>query len=358
MSGTTRVSVPGKLILMGEHAAVYGRPALVAAIGSRLHVRVAGRSDGVVAIDLPPLGYRATTTWPAIRSAGATARQAWQAFVADPGPERFRALRSADAGALVCIALAEVAAGRASLPGLDVRVESELPVGAGLGSSAAAAVGVVAATLATLDEELDWTRVPELALEVERRQHGLPSGIDTTTVFHGGVLWIRRVESGLVSEPVAVQPGLISQLHVYDTGRPAEGTGEVVAAVRGRRDAATAEFDRILERMEEATRTLRALLESADAGMADLLAPVRAFQRCLQEIGVVPAPVRAIVTAVERAGGAAKISGAGALSGKCAGCMIVVHPDPEVLSSLPALQPLRRIEAPLGVEGTRLESIA
>lgn len=362
-SSMTRVSVPGKLILMGEHAAVYGCPALVASLGLRMSVQLEPTGSQGVRLSLPDLGREEHLEWDELRAVTSEARRAWQAFAADPTPERSRALRQQRPGDLVAVALGEVIEAAGDRPeerghpchGLRVAVESAIPVGSGLGSSAAAAVGVVGGYLATRGLDHGWSAVHPVALEVERRQHGFPSGIDAATVFHGGLLWCHRGEDGLFFEPLAARPRLLRRFHVFHTGRPPESTGEVVAGVRALRERDRVDFDEQLERMEDATRQLREFLDDDATSDADLVDPVRRYHRALRAIGVVPDPVQRIVRQVEAAGGAAKISGAGSLAGPGAGSLIVVHRRPEEIELLTGLQ---RYEAPLAVEGLRVETVA
>jgi len=363
MASITRVSVPGKLILIGEHAAVYGRPALVAAVGMRMHVALETSARPGVRIDLPQLGHRAEAGWAEIRQLTDAARSAWNAYAASPTPAGFGMLREADAAHLVKLALGESMAALEQDPeaggpcaGLDLTIDSAIPVGAGFGSSAAAAIGVVTACLATALDSVPWEQVQEIALEVERRQHGFPSGIDGATVYHGGVIWAERRDDQLEVEPVAARPALVQALRIFHTGQPGESTGAVVAEVRARRDHDPAAFDAHLDRMEWATDEMRRLLVDDRADIAEIAQPMRDFQATLAQIGVVPPRVRELVAEIERHGGAAKISGAGSLTGSGAGCLIVVHPDPEEIDRIEALGPLQEIPARLGAEGVRLES--
>lgn len=359
-TSTTRVSVPGKLILMGEHAAVYGRPAMVASIGLRMRVQLTPEEGSAVRLDLPDVGLASELTWAEIHDRTRRVRKSWRAFSEDPSPEAFERLRPEGARELVELALGESArelgeSGDASAEqGLRLGIESDIPVGSGFGSSAAAAVGIVVAYLASRDADHGAATVGRIALEVERRQHGFPSGVDSATVYHGGVLWCARTAVGLETEPLAVDPEALRRFRVLDTGAPAESTGTVVADVRARRDRDPEAFDEMLAEMEAATREFRHLLVAGVEGDA-LLEPIRAYQRRLESLGVVPGRVRELVRAVERAGGAAKISGAGSLTGRGAGSLLVVGVEP---SDVPALGRLEPLAAALGVEGARLESVA
>ena len=73
----------------------------------------------------------------------------------------------------------------------------------------------------------------------------------------------------------------------------------------------------------------------------------------LSSYGVVPDAVKEIVQDIERIGGAVKISGAGALSGTCAGCLLIILPEDGDLAA-----GLEEISAPLAAEGVRVESVA
>jgi len=363
------VSTPGKLILMGEHAVVYGRPALVAAIDLRLSARLApcpALSNGV-RLDLPDLNHREDLSWSEVRRYAREARERWDDYAREPGPNGFKVLRGEDPAHVVKAALGEAlaaieAGGMIEPPeGVELRVRSELPIGSGFGSSAATAVGVLAAALSAFgageDSSEETERLSRLALEVERRQHGSPSGADGAAILRGGVLHVRRLPSGdLETAPVTVRSPLLSRIRVYDTGTPLEATGAVVAAVRARRDCDPARHETILDRMAAATEAFRAELEREDEDRERALHLIREHQACLEELGVVPERVRTVVRSVEAAGGAAKISGAGSLAGPGAGCLLVYHPDPQAAAGWPFLQTYPFYSVHLGASGFRQEA--
>ena len=90
-------------------------------------------------------------------------------------------------------------------------------MGAGFGSSAAVAVSVLAGFRAWRGSGADPGRVERLALEVERRQHGRPSGVDHGTVLRGGVQWAARDTAGkLRLSPVAAAPEVLAAFRADD----------------------------------------------------------------------------------------------------------------------------------------------
>jgi mevalonate kinase len=359
-------SAPGKLILCGEHAVVYRRPALVAAVDLRLTARLEGGGEAgrrspeaPVRLRVPSLGLDEETSWRQVYGYAAAARQRWEAWSAGSSADAFANVRSDDPGHLLKVALGEAARwlGEQGGPLLTVDVESELPHGCGFGSSAAAAVAVVAGYLRFRAAEVDRRIVEALALEAERRQHGAPSGVDGAAVLHGGLLWAERNSAGeLAFSPFAARSPILERIAVYDTGRPAEGTGAVVADVRRRAAAEPARYEAQWEAIEIATRAFGTLLETGVDAMGTAIGIVRRCQRALEAIGVVPEPVRELVARVEAAGGAAKVSGAGSLAGPGAGTLLVLHREPRALDELAPLAALRRFPVTLGGPGLLVEA--
>lgn len=343
---------------MGEHAVVYGRPAVVASVGLTARVVLIPRAGGV-AIELPDIDFRSELAWSEIIDYARGARSAWVEYSRRPTPETFDRVRGRDPDHLIKVALGEVAedVALADLEGLTVEVASEIPIGAGFGSSAAMAVGVVAAALEMLDPPADAPRIDRLAMEAERRQHGLPSGVDHRTVLHGGLTWARAGSDGrLEVEQLSADSDLLAGFHVFHTGAPEETTGAVVAEVRRRKLEAPERFDGILDRMGRLVIEFYDLLSGASPAPDEVTRVVRDYERCLEEIGVVPEGVRDVVRRVEAAGGAAKISGAGGLAGPGAGCLLVYWPH-RAEDSLPSeLDAYTRHSVTLGVEGLRLET--
>jgi mevalonate kinase len=364
-------SAPGKLILAGEHAAVYGRPALVAAVDARLVVEGGERAERGIDIDLSDLGLRETTSGAALREYAARAQERWRAFHDDPTPQRFRELRGDDPAHLVKVALGETLLrhGGAIEPAWAFRVVSKLPVGSGMGSSAAAAAALTAAAMRLLGRPADLDEVETLVRETERRQHGSPSGVDGAVVLRGGVQWVERAAEGALRLEALPSPlPLLEEIRVLDTGSPGQSTGEVVTAVRQLRAADPARFEELLDRLEQATRRVRDALVASAASVASaelgaregaaLADAIHDAQRGLEALGVVPPEVRALVRRIEGRGGAAKVSGAGALHGPGAGCLVVYHPHPASLFVGGLIRPESLLPVRLGAPGLRVEERA
>lgn len=369
---SVRLSVPGKVILMGEHAAVYGRPAVVAAVDLRLEVEACVGSvtgGGGVHLDLPDIGVAEEHSWPEVEEFANRARRQWRAFRA--GQEPFRASR--DRSGLVRIAVGEAMASLAAAASaplrertLELRLRSAIPVGGGLGSSAAAAVGVVAAVrrlaVATAGASSDLLparvdgeellAIESAALEVERRQHGFPSGIDSGTVLRGGVLLVRDRGGDLGFDELPQRGWLRRGIRIVDSGTPGQTTGAVVTTVRkfyGEDPDGVAE---VLDRIGDAAEAFREALVADRETEAS--AAIRAGHRSLVDLGVVPGAIAERVARIEAAGGSAKISGAGALEGESAGALICMlgGRDSGTIGGLSDLAP---VDAPIGAEGLRFE---
>lgn len=372
MTDTVTVSVPGKLILMGEHAVVYGHPALVTTLGARLRVRAETLTVDAVEIELPSLGSECSTDWPSITALATERRRRWEREHVEPRNEgpRDAAPEPHDrwgADELVRIALGETARELdvSTLPGIRLRIESEIPIGAGFGSSAATAVGVGASLSLLTGHGLDLPRLGRVAIEVERRQHGTPSGIDCEAVLHGGVLRFRRLASErdrfapeLECRPFASRPPLLDRLDVYDSGRPRETTGQVVGAVRRLREDRPALVDGIFDEISGATSVLEPQLLSEDPDLDAVRRSVRAAEAALEDLGVVPEPIRRRIDTLHSEGGAAKISGAGALSGESAGSLLVLAPPDESVPREGIPGSWKRLDVELGGPGIRVEETA
>lgn len=206
-------SAPGKIILFGEHAVVYGEPAIAVPVGqlaARAEVEPAAH-DGIL-LRAPDLGE---AVW----------------------------LHEAPADHPLGAAVEElIAAGRASgrqLPtgGITISVTSTIPIASGLGSGAAIAAALIRALALYWgwDELATDAAVSSLTFNVERIHHGTPSGIDNTVVSYKRPVFFARAGG---ERPQRMQPLLETfepavPLHflIADTGLKAP-THEPVGDVR------------------------------------------------------------------------------------------------------------------------------
>ena len=157
----------GKVILLGEHAVVYGYPALAAALDRGVTIDAVGTpAGGPLRLDIPAWDLRVS----------ASARD-----------EEHPASR-----ALAAIA-DELGIGR---PAVSLLGDAQIPHSAGLGSSAAMAVAITRALLTWSKRAHDVKTVLAAASASESVMHGKPSGIDATLATHGGI-GVYRKAAGL-----------------------------------------------------------------------------------------------------------------------------------------------------------------
>ncbi|XP_047683134.1 mevalonate kinase isoform X1 [Prionailurus viverrinus] len=215
------VSAPGKVILHGEHAVVHGKVALAVAVNLRTFLRLQPHSNGKVCLDLPNIGIK--RVWDVARLQLQDTSFLEQGDASAPTAELVEKLKEVAAFPKDC-ADPERAAVLAflylylcicrkqrTLPSLDMRVWSELPTGAGLGSSAAYSVCVASALLTACEEIPNplkdgepasrWTvedleLINKWAFQGERVIHGNPSGVDNAVSVWGGAL---RYQQGKIS---------------------------------------------------------------------------------------------------------------------------------------------------------------
>lgn len=279
-----KASAPGKIILFGEHAVVYGRPAIAVPLSQvRAYARAEAGEGDAVTLWLPDLGERYT------------APRTWEE-VTEATPPLLSAIR-----------FVQAYRGLSELPPLRLTVQSAIPIASGLGSGAATAAALIRVLLRYVGDSAENSTVCDLTYAVERRHHGTPSGIDNTVVsYEQPVYFVRRPVNNQI-EPFAVGQSVC--LVVGDTGIRS-ATKDVVRDVRRQWLADPAHFEALFDRCGRLARLARLALATGDLTQLGHL--MNENQEVLRAMSV-SSPALEHLTEAALAAGAlgAKLSGAG-----------------------------------------------
>jgi mevalonate kinase len=269
-------SAPGKIILFGEHAVVYGRPALAAPVTRvRTQAEVSDSSKTGIHIDAPNVDLHA------------------------------------DLHSLACDhPIAAVihnlffSLGISPFPSLDIQITSTIPVAAGLGSGAAVSTALARALAAHLGRPLTDDQVNAFVFEIEKLYHGTPSGIDNTVIAYARPVYFVRgqpIETLTVAAPFTIVIG--------DTGLPAP-TRESVGDVRRLWETNKSKWEKVFDEIGGIAKKARWKIES---GQWEALGELMNQNHALLQTMTVSSPQLDRLVHAARAAGAlgAKLSGGG-----------------------------------------------
>ena len=281
-----KASAPGKIILFGEHAVVYGRPALAVPV-TQVHadVEVLDSSRAGIRIDAPDINVHAElNTLPSDYPIASVIHNFL--FLSRVSP----------------------------FPSLDIRISSTIPVASGLGSGAAVTVVLVRALSLHLNHPMTDEEVNAFAYEIEKLHHGTPSGIDNTVITYARpVYFIKHPPSpggrGPGGEVETLTVGQPFTIVIGDTGISAP-TKDSVADVRRLWMNDKARWETVFDKIGEIAFTARRAIE---AGKSEMLGELMDENHALlQKLTVSSPELDRLVEAARDAGATgAKMSGGG-----------------------------------------------
>jgi mevalonate kinase len=271
-----KASAPGKIILFGEHAVVYNRPALAVPVTQvQVDVEIQDSDSAGVHIHAPIIDLHADlNTLPADHAIGSVIRKVFSTFeIASPPP-------------------------------LEVKITSTIPVAAGLGSGAAVSVALIRALSLHLAYPLTNEQVNDMVFEIEKLHHGTPSGIDNTVItFSKPVYFVK-------GQPIETfKVGKLFTMVIGDTGVPAptkESVGDVRLLWQQDQIGTEAIFNKIGEISLEARRSI-------ESGNPESLGELMDKNHALLQQLTVSSPELDNLVKAARSSGAlgAKLSGGG-----------------------------------------------
>lgn len=277
-SATVHASAPGKAILFGEHAVVYGRPA--------------------IAVPVSQLAARATIE-PAPPASGLT-------LVAPDVREHLTLSGAPASNALAVAARLTLRHLSVAEPDATLVIQSSIPIASGLGSGAAVSTALVRALAGFMGRSLTRAEVSELVFEVEKIHHGTPSGIDNTVIAYEQPVYFERAAT---SGPELISVRASFSLLIVDSGLPSP-TRRLVSRVRAGWQQDAEHYGALFDRIGGITRDARQRIET---GNLDSLGSLMDRDHALLvELGVSSPTLNRLVDVAREAGArGAKLSGAG-----------------------------------------------
>lgn len=269
-------SAPGKIILFGEHAVVYNRPALAVPVNQvHVEVEVSDSFQPGIWIHAPIINLQAElSTLPSDHPIGSVILKLFQRV------------------------------GISQHPNLSLTINSTIPLAAGLGSGAAVSVALVRALSSFFLHPLTNEQINQIVFEIEKLHHGTPSGIDNTVItYNMPVYYIKDkpIETFKCGKPFTIIIG--------DTGVPAP-TKESVGDLRRLWLRDQNRFETIFDEVAQISTMARHLIET---GRPELLGELMDHNHeFLQQMTVSSPELDVLVAAARKAGAlGAKLSGGG-----------------------------------------------
>ncbi|MBI2596543.1 mevalonate kinase [Candidatus Daviesbacteria bacterium] len=293
---TIVVSAPGKIHLLGEHSVVYGKPALLTTVDLR------------VTVTLKSGTYNDTIVY-----MHGKIKKVVESII-----KKHLKIKT--------------------IPFYQININSQIPLGCGLGSSAAISAAYIAALLSFLKINWNLNLINNLTYEAEKIFHGNPSGADNSTIVFGSSIFI--------------PPRLAKNFILINTGQPKETTKEMVEMVNSKFKIQNSKFKKIFNNQEQLVKELVIALQKKDENK--LMQIIRAGEKNLESIGVCSLSVKKIIRQIEQSGGAAKICGGGGKKGPT-GVLLCYHPQPSIIQQLAKSHNLDYFKTALGVAGLRKE---
>lgn len=268
---------PGKVILFGEHAVVYGRPAIavpVTEIRAQAQVERGATGQGVVIV-APDVGRRV---------------ELHEASEDDPLARTVR------------LVLDAIKVERD--PDVTITITSTVPIARGMGSGAAVSTALARALAQHFGRWLPSRAISDLVYQAEILYHGTPSGIDNTVIaFEKPIYFIRDEgwEVFWVGKPFL--------LAIADTGVQSS-TRDVVGDLRHRYEAEPARYIPLFDQAGTIAVAARTAIEQGQTEMLGRL--MNENHALLQALGVSCPELDCLVLAAQDGGAlGAKLSGAG-----------------------------------------------
>lgn len=318
-----KVSAPSKVILHGEHAVVYGKTAVAAALDLRTRMTIRPHEEQVV-VKFPDLGLSRSWSLEELRKLFSHKPEKIKEDEVDmvylDRIHDFLGVESSNlrmASVICFLYLYSIILEELLVP-MEIQVVSEIPLGAGLGSSAALSVCLAGGLIGVLHQargldkniftclESGDTRghVCRMAFLSEKILHGTPSGIDNSVSSFGGVI---RFKQGEITTMAARSP-----LNVLLVNTNVErNTKNLVSGVRSRLESHPFIINPILESIEAVSQEFVKLLDKDKIDMSELETLVDYNQGLLKTIGVSHPSLENVINIFRKHGLHGKLTGAG-----------------------------------------------
>lgn len=275
-------SAPGKVILFGEHAVVYGQPAMAFAVNKRAFIHLKPGSGGKSTIKSLDLNLDISI---------------------DLNEEKkdFKREKRSIINYIIA-ALYEVHDGSP----LDIQLRLEIPVGAGLGSSAAVTVATLAAAYQYHHKKISNSQLAKKAHEVELTVQGRASSLDTAVSTYGGLIYLNEQR-----EIISLKYNLPDSLVIGYTSYSGN-TAEMVDSVREKRDRFPEIMDPIIISIGKIASQARKIIAQDDLDLNYLGELMNINHGLLDSMGVNTKEISNMIFNARRSGAiGAKITGAG-----------------------------------------------